>query len=70
MGLEMGPGTKPAAASQRRQDGHLQTLEPATCDEHTKQLDTGEDESDTRGTRHGVLSQGSTTGGSGNCLFY
>ena len=36
MGLEMRPGTKSAAASQRRQDGHLQTLKSTMCGEHTK----------------------------------
>ena len=70
MGLEIGPGTKPAAASQRRQDGHLQTLEFATFDEHTSQVDAGEDESDARGTRLSVLSQGIRTGGSGIRLFW
>ena len=57
MGLEMGPGRKSAAALQRQHDEHLQTLEFATCGEHTKQVDAGEDESDARGTRLGVLSQ-------------
>ena len=69
MGLEMGPGTKSAAALQRQQDGHLRTLKSNMSDEHTKQVDAGEDESDTRGTRYDVLSQGSRTGGDGNSLF-
>ena len=69
MGLEMGPGTKSAAALQRQQDGHLQTLKSTTSDEHTKQMDAGENESGTRGTRYGVLSQGSRTGGGGNILL-
>ena len=69
MRLEMGPGTKPAAASQRQQDGHLQTFESTTSGEHTQQVNAHKDESDARGTRHGMLSEGSRIGGSGNNLL-
>ena len=69
MGLETGPRTKSAAALERREDGHLRTLKSTTSDEHTKQVDAGEDESDTRGMRYGLLSRGSRTGSDGNSLF-
>ena len=67
---KVGPGTKPAAAPQRHHGGHLQTFKSTTSGEHTKQVDTDEDEPDARGTRHGVLSEGSRTGSSGTSLFY
>ena len=69
MGLEMGPGTKPAAASQRGQYGYLQTFESTTCGEHTKQVDADEDESDSQGTRHGMFSEGGRNCGRGNNLL-
>ena len=50
----MGPGTTPAAASQRQQDGHLQTFESTTSGEHNEQVDADEDGSDSRGTRYGI----------------
>ena len=69
MRLEMGSEPKPAATLQRRQDGYLQTLESAENSKHTELVDADEDESEFRGTRDGVFSEGSRTGGSGNILL-
>ena len=67
--MDMGPGSKPADTPQRQHGGHLQTFKSTSSGEYTKQVDADEDESDSQGTRNGMFSEGSRTGGIGNSLL-
>ena len=67
MGRDMGLGSKPATAPQRRHTGQLQNIESATSGEHIEQDDVAGDESDS--PRYGTFIERSRTGGSGNSLL-